>query len=503
MPSPRTTINRSPVGAADVDQAAQASGGDAGRPGRAATGPDPARASSASNAPRALETLPRGPLGWQIFALALPMLGEQFFNSLVGMVDTWLAGQISKEAVAAVGTAAYMSWFINLGFTLVGVGAAAVVSRAAGAGDRATAILSLNQSIIMAVLIGAVMSVAAYTAAGPVAALLTRTPDATAMCVHYLRVDALGYSLASLTAVGTAVLRASGNARTPMLIMIGINVVNTGLSAALVFGWFGASLGVTGIVIGTVVARCIGGLATLAILLRGQRGLQLNRSALRPDLAAAWRMLRIGLPSAGEAAIMALAQMSFIAIIAHSASGAAGTANYAAHMIAMRVESLSYLPAFAWGTAAATVVGQYLGAGRPRAAARAGHLAALQGLCLTSVAGVLFFCCAAPIFALMTHEADVHAVGVPAFRIMAFAQPFIAVAIIYMNALRGAGDTRWPLLFSIFGGIGLRVPIAYIGAIVLHGGLIGAWCGMWADNVGRAAMGCGRFAHGGWQRVRV
>lgn len=450
-----------------------------------------------------LASLPRGGISRQVLVLALPMLGEQFFNSLVGLVDTLLAGQISKEAVAAVGTAAYMSWFVTLGFTLVGVGAAAVVSRSIGAGDRATAATALNQSLVLAAVLGVLMSGLAYASAAPVAAALTQTGEAQALCTRYLQIDALGYSLSAVTAVGAAVLRASGDARTPMWIMIAVNVINAALSAALVFGWIGVRLGVTGIVLGTVIARLTGGVITLIVLWRGVGGLRVRRVALRPEPAAIWRMLRIGLPAAAESAIMAVAQLCFIAIIAHSGVGEAATVNYAAHMIAMRVESLSYLPAFAWGTAAATVVGQYLGARRPADATRAGHVAVLQGIAITSVAGALFFTLAGPIFAIMSTDADVRSVGVPAFQIMAFAQPFIAMSIIYMSCLRGAGDTRWPLVFSLISGIGLRVSLAYLGAIVLGGGLIGAWCGMWADNIGRALLGLARFSHGGWRTTRV
>jgi Na+-driven multidrug efflux pump len=97
----------------------------------------------------------------------------------------------------------------------------------------------------------------------------------------------------------------------------------------------------------------------------------------------------------------------------------------------------------------------------------------------------------------------VRASGIPAFRLIAFAQPFIGVSIIYMNALRGAGDTRWPMLFSLICGVGIRVPLAYLGAIVLEGGLIGAWCGMWGDNLVRAVLAGIRFTLGGWQKTRV
>ena len=118
---------------------------------------------------------------------------------------------------------------------------------------------------------------------------------------------------------------------------------------------------------------------------RGLRGLRLHFTWMRPDWEMIRRMLRIGGPAGAEATLMWVAQIGFIKIVAHTASGDAATINFAAHMIAVRMTAITYLPAAAWMTAAATLVGQYLGAGQPRNSARAAHLAALQGGVLTEV----------------------------------------------------------------------------------------------------------------------
>lgn len=454
--------------------------------------------------PAAPSNLPHGPIGRQVLLLALPMLGEQVLNFLVGLVDTILAGQISKEATTAVGVAAYMGWIITLAFTLVGVGAAAVVSRAFGAGDPATARRALHQSVLLAALFGVATAAVSYASAALFAGWMTRTPAAHALCVHFVQIVSASYALASINMVGAAVLRAAGNPRTPLQVMCVVNLVNVLLSTTLAFGLLGAPrLGVTGIAIGMLAARCVGGLLMLAVLVRGVGDLRLALRGLAPQLDMIARILRIGLPTAGESALMAASQLLFVYIIAHTARGDAATANMAAHMIAMELEAISYLPAYAWGIAASTLCGQYLGAQRPDLAARAGHTAALQGLALGVVAGLTFFALAEHLYQWISADAQVRAVGPPAFRLLAFAQPFLVMCIVYINALRGAGDTRWPMWFSLIGGFGLRVPIAYLGGVVLGGGLIGAWCGMWADNIGRFIMGFLRFRHGGWKRTVV
>jgi putative MATE family efflux protein len=453
--------------------------------------------------PPALESLPGGSINRQVFTLALPMLGEQFVNFLVGLVDTYLAGYVAKEATAAVGTGAYVGWFVALAFSLIAVGSIAVVARSFGARDLHTANRALNQAVLIALGMGLAASAAVFAGTPAIAAFLTQTPTAGAMFVTYLRIDALGYTLYSVVLIGGGVIRASGDTRTPMAIMIVVNIVNLFVSAALVFGWFAEPMGVAGIAIGTLIARSLGGVLMTWTLIAGLRGLRLQLSRLRPDPHIIWRMLRVGLPAAADSAVMWAAQVAFIKIIAHTATGDAATANYAAHMIAVRMEAITYLPATAWMTAAATLVGQYLGARQPERAARAGHTAALQGGLLTTVVGIVFFLLAHQIYAAMSGDPQVRAVGSPAFRWLAFVQPLLGTGIIYMGALRGAGDTRWTMLFSLIGGLGLRVPLAYLGGIVLAGGLLGAWSGMIVDIIARFLMGSARFTHGGWKRVRV
>jgi putative MATE family efflux protein len=377
------------------------------------------------------------------------------------------------------------------------------VSRCWGASDRATGRRALNQAVVIGLALGIATSIGVFLAAPLLATFLAATPEAHDLFIRYVRIDCWGYVLYSIVLVCGGVVRAAGDTRTPMRIMVGVNVANALISSALVFGWFGRSYGASGIAFGTVMARTIGGVLMIWVLIRGLDGLKLNWREMRPDFEILRRITRVGLPAAADAGVMWIAQMAFIKLIASTASGDLGTANYAAHMIAMRFEALTYLPAMAWMTAAATLVGQYLGANDPRRATRAGHVAALQGASLTLVVSISFWTMAGLLYSLFTEDSAVREIGTPALRLLGFIQPILAMAIIYMGALRGAGDTRTTMGISVIGGLAVRLPLAYLGGIVLHGGLIGAWCGMWADNITKFVLGWARFVHGGWKRVRV
>lgn len=426
-----------------------------------------------------------------------------FFLFLVGFVDTFLAGHISKEANNAVGTAVYVSWLLTTVFTLVGTGAAALVARCFGAGDRRTANRVVHQAVLLGGLAGLATTLLAFMLAPLLAHALMRTPESEVLCIHFLRIDAFGYAAAALTAIIGGVLRASGDTRTPMGVMTFINVLNVLLTVTFVKGWVTPPLGAVGIALGTLIARCAGAVVALWVVWRGTRGLRLRLRRLWPEPKTIARILRVGIPAAGDAATMSVAQMTFVWVVSRTAAGEAATVNLAAHMIAMRLEAISYLPAIAWMTAAAATAGQYLGAGRPQEATRAGHAAARQGMLVCAVIGATFYLLADWFYIVMSSDPEVRRVGAHAFQYLGCVQPFLAAAIIYTGALRGVGDTRTTFFFAVLSSVGVRLPLGYLCGPVLGWGLLGAWVGMWSDNVVKAALGYGRFRQGGWQRVVV
>jgi len=468
----------------------------------AARGPGEAPREPLGGAPQSV--LLTGTVRRRIFELAMPALGEQVLNTMVGLVDVYLAGYVGRDATSAVGLASYVSWLIWMLFGAVGVGAAAVVARAIGSGNRTEARAAVSQALGLALILGAAAVAAVVGAAPLIAMLLWRGTGPEALTVTYLRIEGWGHLLLSLTAIGGACMRAAGDTRTPMRITGVVNVINIVISCSLVFGWFGLpALDVVGIAIGTVAARSLGGLLMLAALSSPRAALRLDRRKIRPQWVWTARLLRIGLPASAEGAALWGGNFLFMMIVARTAGKFTGGVNFAAHIIGMRVESLSYLPAAAWSMAGGAVVGQCLGAGMPRRAKQAGYEACLQGGALITLMGVLYFLAAHPLYRLFTGDPDVMAAGVPALRLVAFFQPCLAVLIILNGCLRGAGDTRVPFAITTTSIMAIRVPIAYLGGIRLDYGLVGAWIGMCVDMSARAILYGLRFAGGRWQRVKV
>ena len=439
-----------------------------------------------------------------MFLLALPVLCEQFLSFGVGFVDTWLSGRLSADATTAVGFGAYFGWLASMLFALVGTGTTALVARHWGAGEFDDANRVMNRSIALASLMGIVVYGAIYALAPSFAHFLHLEGESGAIVTRYLRLDGIGQVFNAVTLAGAAALRGSGNMRTPMMILGLVNLLNMLVSAVLVYG-FGPlpAIGIDGIVIGTVVARFAGGIAMLAILSKGLGSLRLRLSALRIRGNTVRRILKIGSPAAIDGMLTWAGQFVFLMVIANLESVGRNSDTFAAHMIGIRVEGITYLPAVAWGMAAATLVGQSLGANDVKRAVQSGHEAAIQCGILAALISILFFFLAEPIFMLMHDSESVRSIGVPAFRLMAIFQVPLIALIIYEHALHGAGDTKYPMLINVTGVFCIRVSIAYLFGIVWNGGLVGAWIGMFADVTIRAILMTARFVRGRWIHTKV
>lgn len=443
------------------------------------------------------------PLSRQLFWLAMPVLGEQLLILGVGQFDIFLAGQIDKTATAAVGVGAYVGWAAALMFSLVGTGTSALVARAWGSGDRASGNRIFNQAVPLALITGLFALGLIWNGASALATAQNQSGSAHAICMNYLQLDALSHPFSALTLVGFAALRGAGDMRTPFLIMIVVNILNAIVSSGLVFGWWIEPWGVSGIIGGTVCARILGGLLMLGLLLRGHHGLKIHARDLVFHWHTVYRILRIGGPALVDSGCKWIGHFAFLAIVSHLAQGDLGEAIFAAHFIGLEVEALTYLPAVAWGTAAATLVGQSLGAGQVHDARRIGHLAVLQCGLLTMCTSAFYFWGADLVYYVMSRDPMVREIGVPALRFLSFFQIPLVMLIIYVYSLRGAGDTRTPMLIAICSTLCIRVPVAYLCGIVLEGGLVGAWTGMVVDNCIGAGVSAYRYARGKWIHIKV
>jgi MATE family multidrug resistance protein len=453
-------------------------------------------------------TAPPASLRRSVLLLALPAVGEQVLNTLVGLADTFLVGHLNERAaaqvgydsataLAGVGLANQMVWLITVLFMSVSVGSTALIARARGANDQQAANRTLRQSMIIGLAMGVVATVLGVVLAAPFMQLLGAGPDVLPRSVTFLHIAALTFAPAALLFIGTAALRGAGDTRTPLYVMLGVNAINIALSWLLVNGNLGApTLGVAGSAIGAATARGGGGLVLVGLLLRGRSGLKLTLD-LRPEWDVLRRIVRIGLPSAGEQLVFQGGLLIFVRSIT-----SLGTVAYAAHNVVLNIESLSFLPGMGYAIAATALVGQGLGAGRSEEAEASAYEALLQGGLMMTALGIVMVLFPHALISLFAEDPLVADTGANAMRIAGAFQPLLALNFIMSGGLRGAGDTRWPLFTKIISTWGVRLPLVTL-LVWLGLGLTGAWLAMGSDFLIQGLLAWWRFRKGAWKTLRV
>jgi len=457
-------------------------------------------------------------MGRRVLALAWPVWLQQLLLMTVGLYDQFLAGNnppsdanLHVPYQAAQTTAIYLAWFISSCSALVSVGSTALVARFIGAGDKNLARHTTNQSIFMAVLFGLVATVVGLSTVGELVQLVRMSGPAARMAVEFLIPMLALLVFQMVEQAGLACLVGAGDTRPMLWILGGVATINMPLAWICFHGWGPIpAFGFPGIALGTALSHAVGGIAVVIMLARGRAGLTLSRRDLLPDPALIRRLLRISIPATIDTISLCVCQLWFLAMV----NGLGDTAA-AAHGIAIRWESLGYLSGHAFATAAAALVGQALGARRPEEATRAGWTAFGMGCGVMTVMGVIFYVLAPNMFGLFcpdAHQRPVIVAGVPVLRLVAFAMPPLACIIIFTGVMRGAGDTRVPMLLTWIGFLVIRIPLAYflmydaIPHTSVRGlglGLYGAWLAMFADLTIRGILFLLRFLTGGWKRVRV
>jgi putative MATE family efflux protein len=440
-----------------------------------------------------------------ILFLALPVLAEQFLNFLVGFVDTLLSGRISMAATSAIGAAAYVNWLAELIFSLVATGTTALVARHWGAGQKDSASRIATSSISLALGMGVVAAAALYLIAPVFGEFLKLESSSSELLVRYIRLSCFGQAFTSVLLIGSAALRGSGNMRAPMWILGLVSILNVLFSSALAFGVGPLpAYGMDGIAVGTVAARFAGFVLMLWLLVRGSAGLSAKPTwASITDFAAIGRVLRIGVPAAADSILMWSGHFLFLRVVAGLGTGLKGEAIFAAHIVGIQIEAINYLPAWAWGTAAATMIGQCLGAGRPDRARLGGHEAMLQSCVMAAIVMVTFYFGAEFIYDLMHEDPAVAVVGVPAIRVLALFEIPLSIVIVYAVGIRGAGETVAPMLINAFGIFLIRLPVGYWLGVEKELGLVGAWGAMGADITARAIAITLYFRYGKWDQKGI
>ncbi|WP_314256485.1 MATE family efflux transporter [Granulicatella elegans] len=443
-------------------------------------------------------------LRMNIFHIVWPVFIEVLLGSLFGMIDMMMVGRISEHAAQAVSAVGMTNQPVFLGLSFVqalNVGGTAIIARYYGAKKYKNISLVLKHVMLLAML-GFVLpiSVLMILLAPYVLSFLGADASVIEVGSAYFRVIMLGFIFQSFSFTMTAALRGIGETKIPMRNNLIANSLNVLGNAVLIYGLFGFPvLGVTGAAISTALSNVIAMSLNLRYVLSKKSVLYLDfkekfefRFEMMKDL------IRIGLPTALEQLALRVGIISFLNIV----SGL-GTNVYAAHQISLNILNLTYSPAQAFGITASTLMGQSLGAKNEQLARMYTRMCQRIGFVIAIGMSLFIFFGSQTLAEFYSTNPEIIQNTMIALTIVAFIQPFQSHQLITSGALRGAGDTVWPLIAIFVGSIVIRVSLGYIFVNMIGLGLAGAWYAVFIDQFIRWLIILFRFKSGKWKNIRI
>ena len=437
-----------------------------------------------------------------IFSLAWPVMVSNLLQTLTTTVDLVMVGSLGAEAPAAVAAVGLGGNFVYLFFAVmisVSAGTIALVARAMGAKDQALADHVLKQSFVLGAILSVPLTLAGVLLAEPVLEAFGAAPDVVGPGAAYIQIISLVVFFQFLNFLGSAALRGAGDTVTLLWVGVLVNVVNFGINVNTIYGnVFIPRMGVVGAAIGTSISYVVGAAVLVVLFLRGKHRLRLHLGGSRVNFVTVKRIFRIGWPAALEQIMLQVAFLIWVGMVV-----AYGTEVLAAHQIGLRIQSFAFMPGFGFAIAATALVGQNLGAESPRKAERSGWDAVRLSVIVMTTTAVAIFLLAELIARLFISDPTVIAWSVTFIRIHAISIPAVGVFFAIDGALRGAGDTRFPLLTSLSGIYVVRLPLAYLLGFVLGFGIVGVWIPLVVEYWYRAAVISNHFRRGRWKTLRV
>ena len=441
----------------------------------------------------------RQSLAAEVIQLSGPAIGEQLLWTAVQMTALIIVGRLGPEAIAAVGVSNQLNWLFTSGFFALGSGTTTLVARFIGSGDRALASEATRQAIVVALLVAVLVVAVAFVFTPQVLWFMGAAPEVSPLASQYLRLSLIASLFLSINTCYAAALRGSGDTKTPFKVGLAGALFNIGVMWLLVYGRFGfPKMGVAGAGLGLIISYALVFCVYSVLFARDVLGIRLTMRGYRLDMGLVRRLLSVGLPAALEQLLMSGGMTVFARLVM-----SLGTIAYASHQVSMNITSLSYMTGMGFAMAATTLVGRSLGEDRPDRAEAYGKMTQRIGVITMSILAVGFFTLGPYLVRFYTNEAEIIRSGAMVLKIAAFAQPAIASYSILAGALRGAGDTRYPLYITFAGIWTIRIGAAYLLVNSFGMGLAGVWVAVNLDQWVRTALVILRFRSGRWKMAKV
>jgi putative MATE family efflux protein len=440
-----------------------------------------------------------GPIGRSIFLLSVPMVLETMMESVFAVADVYYVGRLGAEAIATVGlTEAMMTIIYTIAIGL-GIGATAMVARRIGEDDREGAAHAAAQALLVGVGLSVAIGVPGAVLAPWLLERMGGSPELVATGSGFTRVMFAGNASILMLFLINAIFRGAGDAAIAMRVLWLANIINIVLAPCLIFGVGPIpAMGVTGAAVATTIGRGIGAAYALSRLGRDDGRVRVRARHFRLEPALMWRTIKLSGSAMFQVFIGMASWLGLVRIASRF-----GPEALAGYTIGMRVIMFALLPSWGMSNAAATMVGQALGAGKPDRAERAVWMASFYNMCFLGVVGIAFVLLAGPIVSIFTIDEAVRAYGVDCLRIVACGFLFYAYGMVISQSFNGAGDTATPTRINLFCFWLCELPLGYVLAVPLGLGPRGIFLAITIAFSTLAVVSAVIFRKGDWKRRTV
>jgi MATE family, multidrug efflux pump len=434
-----------------------------------------------------------------ILLLAIPMVLEMVLESLFAVVDVFWVGRLGADAVATIGlTESMLSLIFAVGLGLA-MSTTAMVARRIGEKDADGAAIAAVQAIVLGFVITFIVGLPCVFLAPKLLEWMGASPSVVAVGSGYARIAVGGAGTIMLLFLNNAIFRGAGDAAIAMRLLWVSNIINLVLDPCLIFG-LGPfpKLGVTGAALATFTGRTIGVLYQFYRLMRGSERIRILRRHLKINLEVLLRLLRVSVMGIFQFAIANISWIGLVRIV--SIFGSAALAGYT---IAIRIVIFVILPSWGLSNAAATLVGQNLGAKRPDRAEQSVWRTGFYNMLFLGGIGLFFIVFATPVVRLFNSDPEVVALAATCLRIVSCGNIGFAYGMVMLQAFNGAGDTTTPTIVNLFGFWFLEIPLAYVLAIHAHLQQNGVYISMVVAEGVVAIAGVILFRRGKWKLQKI
>jgi putative MATE family efflux protein len=441
-----------------------------------------------------------GSLNRAIFLLSVPMILEMLMESLFAVVDIFFVSRLNdSDAVATVGlTESLLTLVYSLAIGL-SMGATAMVARRVGEKDIPAAEVAAAQAIFIGIIISIVISLTGIFLSEKLLALMGANETLIAHHSGYTRWMLTGNITIMMLFLINAVFRGAGDASLAMRALWLANSLNMVLDPLFIFGWGPVpAFGVEGAAIATTIGRGVGVIYQVYHLLNGKGIIKLHAENLKVKWDTIVTLLKVSAGGTGQFLIGSASWVFLMRIMADF-----GSVALAGYTIAIRIIVFAILPAWGMANAAATLVGQNLGAGQPDRAEKSVWTTAFYCMLFMAVVTLLFFGMATPILHFFTQDAAVLTNGIQCLQIVSLGYIFYAYGMVVNQSFNGAGDTRTPTIISFFGFWIFQIPLAYMLAKVLNVGTLGVYLAITIAESLMAVAAVIIFRKGKWKAVKI